>query len=101
MSETGKVSAKLTYVRCYDEKGNNLGVHGNKNQGVSVINTTIMTPNKSVQHSYSFSVDKVNRFAFGSLRSTDSDVIYLEYLICGRRYLSIHRETTVIWRTSV
>lgn len=81
MSETGKVSAKLTYVRCYDEKGNNLGVHGNKNQGVSVINTTIMTPNKSVQHSYSFSVDKVNRFAFGSLRSTDSDVIYLEYTI--------------------
>lgn len=81
MSETGKVSAKLTYVRCYDEDGNNLGIYGNKGQGVSVINTTIMKPNKSVEHSYSFSVSKASRFAFGSLRHTDSDVIYLEYTV--------------------
>lgn len=77
----GLMTAKLTKVRCYDDKGNDLGVYGNENQRVTVIDTSVMTPNTSIKHSYSFSLKEAGRIAFGSLRPTDSKVVYLEYTI--------------------
>ena len=81
MAEGGKISAKLSHVRCYDEKGNDLGVYGNKKYGVTVFQTSGMAENKSVDHHYSFSLKEANRIAVSNLRPTDSSVVFMEYTV--------------------
>lgn len=71
------LTASLSNIRCYDEKGNDLGIYAPKamNIKISDMNT------KNVNHSYSFSVSEVACLAFGSSKFTDSDVITMEYTV--------------------
>lgn len=76
-TEGQAMSAELRNIRCYDEYGNDLGVMAPK---ASPISKSEMNP-IDVPHSYSFSVENVPCFAFGSAKYTKSDVIILEYTI--------------------
>ena len=53
-AEGGKVNARLTHVRCYDEAGKDLRVYGNSTYGVVVIDEAEMTPRKDVNHYYNY-----------------------------------------------
>lgn len=76
-TEGGVLTADFRHMRCYDEKGNDLGVYAPK---AAKIDISEMNP-LDMGHSYSFSVEKVECLAFGNARYTDSDVIMLEYTV--------------------
>ena len=79
-AEGGEISAKLSHVRCYDEKGNDLGIYGNKRLGVFVQDGSY-DPMPGIEHSYKFSLDKAEMIFFGSERPTKSKTIFLEYTV--------------------
>lgn len=80
-AEGGDVTAQLSHVRCYDEKGTDLGVFGKKENGILVLEPSKLKANTTIEHSYSFTVEQASKLAFGNLRPTDSKVVYLEYTI--------------------
>ena len=55
--EGGNLTASLSHVRCYDEKGNDLGVYGSTSRGVMVIGDGMLDPNENLKHSYEFSLN--------------------------------------------
>ena len=81
LGEMGKVTAKLSHVRCYDQNGNNLGIFGNKSLGVLAIDESRITPMKGIEHTYAFSLEDASTIFFGSARKSDSDTIFMEYTI--------------------
>lgn len=80
-AESGDVTAQLSHVRCYDEKGTDLGIYGKKENGILVLEPSKLMANTAVEHSYSFSVEQASKLAFGNLRATDSPIVYLEYTV--------------------
>ena len=80
-AEAGKVTAKLSHGRCYDQNGNDLGVYGNKAQGVLSIDESRMSSLEGVNHTYAFSLKGASTIFFGSARKSDADTIFLEYTI--------------------
>lgn len=76
IGEGGSVTAELTHVRCYNEKGIDLGIYA---PAASKISIEDMTPVEGVNHTYSFSLEEARCISFGNARKTDSDVIFLEY----------------------
>lgn len=95
MAESGSVTGKLTHVRCYDEKGNDLGVYGNDSQGVIVLKKGEMQENESVDHSYSFSLTEANHIAISNGYGTDSDVVYMEYTVKNVKKGNITQSGTI------
>ncbi len=82
-SGTG-VSALLNHVRCYDEKGNDLGIHFNLPTGVVQSETNaLLDTHLAVNTHYSFTLDKADTFAISNKYSTKSDVVYMEYEVSG------------------
>lgn len=78
-SEIGNLTASLSHVRCYDEKGNDLGLHSSR--GVMVIEEGMMTPNPNVEHSYEFSLEEAKTVAISNSKRATGDVVYMEYTI--------------------
>lgn len=79
--EGGNLTASLSHVRCYDEKGNDLGVYGATARGVMVIGDGMLDPNQKLQHSYEFSLKDAKTIAISNSRRTTSNVVYIEYTV--------------------
>ncbi len=79
--EGGQLTASLSHVRCYDEKGNDLGVYGATARGVMVIGNGILNQNKDLEHSYEFSLKNARTVAISNSRRTTSNVVYIEYTV--------------------
>ena len=77
----GTLSARLSHVRCYDAKGNNLGVYGNPSLGVTVFQSSKFEENKKVNHKYAFSLEKASMVAISNLHPAQDDVYYMEYTV--------------------
>ena len=74
------ISALLNHVRCYDEKGNDLGVHFNRSTGtIQNEANALLDVHLKIDTNYSFTVEKSDTMAIGSKYPTKSDVIYMEY----------------------
>ena len=74
------ISALLNHVRCYDEKGNDLGIHFNRSTGtIQNEANALLDAHLTVDTYYSFQIDKTDTLAIGSKYPTNSDVIYMEY----------------------
>ncbi len=74
------VSATLNHVRCYDEKGNDLGVHFNTTTAVNHNEmNSLLDIHPVIDSSYSFSLDGADTLAISSKYPTESDVVYMEY----------------------
>lgn len=71
----GDLTAKLTHVRCYDKKGNDLGVAVT---GGMVIDPTFK-PNPNVKHSYEFTLDDAKAIAISNARYSKAKDIFIEY----------------------
>ena len=79
--EGNTLTASLSHVRCYDEKGNDLGVYGATTRGVMVIEDGILDPNTKMEHSYEFSLKNAQTVAISNSRRTNSKVMYIEYTV--------------------
>ena len=79
--EGGNLTASLSHVRCYDEKGNDLGIYGDTSKGVMVIGNGILDPNEKLAHSYEFSLKDAKTVAISNSRRTTSNVVYIEYTV--------------------
>ena len=71
----GKIIAYLTHVRCYDAKGNDLGLAVKS----GVINDPTFKSNSNVEHSYEFTVTDANEVAVSSSKYSRADEIFMEY----------------------
>ena len=78
---TGTVTGKLTNVRCYDKKGNDLGVAASKGRGVTVYDATKMKAKSNIEHSYSFELQDATHVAISNKKPTKANVVYMEYTI--------------------
>lgn len=78
LGEGGGLTAELTRIRCYDEKGTDLGVYAPL---ASSIEVSEMNPVEGVNHTYAFSLEDAWCVSFGNALKTESDVIFLEYTI--------------------
>lgn len=79
--EGGTLTASLSHVRCYDAKGNDLGVYGATSRGVMVIGNGLLDQNTDLEHSYSFSLKDAKTVAISNSRRTTSNVVYMEYTV--------------------
>ena len=70
-----KIIAYLTHVRCYDAKGNDLGLTVKS----GVINDPTFKPNPNVEHSYEFTVTDAKEVAVSSSKYSRADEIFMEY----------------------
>lgn len=77
----GAVTAKLSHVRCYDKKGNDLGVAINHAREGSVYVDSNMVGLKNIQHSYEFEFDDAYNVAISNERYSKANVVYMEYRI--------------------
>lgn len=74
------VSAVLNHVRCYDEKGNDLGVTFNVSSATRQDQVNkLFDVHPIIDSSYSFSLDNVNTFAISNKYPAKTDVVYMEY----------------------
>lgn len=71
----GELVAKLTHVRCYDKKGNDLGIVAT---GGTLIDPTFK-PGGSVEHSYAFKLNKHRNIALSNAKYSEAKEIYIEY----------------------
>jgi len=74
--QEGGVNAVLNHVRCYDERGNNLGVKFNDPSGMT---NELLGVHPIVDSKYNFTIDNKNLIAISNKYPTDSDVVYMEY----------------------
>lgn len=76
------VSAILNHVRCYDEKGNDLGIHFNHATGAiqNEINE-LLDVHLKVDTSYDVTVKDALNVAIGNKYPAKTDVIYMEYVV--------------------
>lgn len=77
----GVMNAKLSSVMCYDEAGNDLGVHLKSQSGSTVIYTNSLLNKKDVGQYYEFTLNNEANIAISNKVSTDSDVIYMTYRV--------------------
>ena len=74
------VSAVLNHVRCYDEKGNDLGIHFNAS-GALVQNqmNELLDVHMTVDSTYSFTLEDARTVLISNKYGTQSDTVYMEY----------------------
>lgn len=76
----GGVTALLNHVRCYDEKGNDLGIHFNASTAVIQSDINKLIDNHlTINTFYDFVIDDKGTLAISNKYTTDSDVVYMEY----------------------
>lgn len=78
LGEGEGLTVDLTHVRCYDAKGNDLGIYAPLASSISI---SEMRPMEDVNHTYNFSLEDASCIAFGSAKKTTSDAMFLEYTI--------------------
>lgn len=71
----GKIVAYLTHVRCYDAKGNDLGLTVKS----GVINDPTFKTNSEVEHSYEFTLTDATAVAISNSKYSRADEIFMEY----------------------
>lgn len=77
----GVMNTKLSAVMCYDEKGNDLGVHLQSQSGNTVIYTNDILNEKKIGQYYEFSLNNEANIAISNKVNTDSDIIYMTYRV--------------------
>lgn len=78
LGEGEGLTVDLTHVRCYDAKGNDLGIYAPLASSISI---SEMRPMEDVNHTYNFSLKEAFCVAFGSAKKTASNAVFLEYTI--------------------
>ncbi len=74
------VSAVLNHVRCYDEKGNDLGVAFNTASATRQDEVNkLLDIHPVIDSSYSFSLDNTDTLAISNKYPAKTDVVYMEY----------------------
>ena len=76
-----RVSAKLSNILCYDEKGNDLGVITHSRSGSCAIYDASILKEKSVGQWYDFSLVDAWNLAISNERPTESDTVYISYTV--------------------
>ena len=74
----GSVTAELTNVLCYDEKGNDLGLFST---GAAIPPSKPLEYDTKIQQSYDLNCVDAHNVAICNKRTTDADVIYMEYTV--------------------
>ena len=77
----GSVTAELTNVLCYDEKGNDLGLFST---GAAIPPSKPLEYDTKIQQSYDLNCVDAHNVAICNKRTTDADVIYMEYTVESR-----------------
>lgn len=73
-------SAVLSHVRCYDEKGNDLGIYLNRDTATRQDQeNAIFDVHPIVDSSYSFSLEDMGTVAISSKYPATTDIVYMEY----------------------
>ncbi len=72
----GNVSAILNHVRCYDEKGNNLGIAFSEKTGIT---NELLDIHYPIGSNYSFTLEDDHTIAISNKIPTKSDIVYMEY----------------------
>ena len=79
-SKEGKVSAVLNHVRCYDENGNDLGIHFNNESGYKNDElNNLLGFHPTINSSYSFKLEDAGQVAISNKYPCTGDVMYMEY----------------------
>lgn len=91
------VSATLNHVRCYDEKGNDLGIHFNTASATrqDEVNA-LFSVHPVVDSTYSFSLEDTNSVAISNKYATDSDIVYLEYEVENIKQDDTYQEGLIV-----
>ena len=77
-----RVSASLNHVRCYDENGNDLGIHFNNKTGYKNDKlNTLFNVHPTVNSSYAFEVEDLSNIAICNKYAYTGDVMYFEYTV--------------------
>lgn len=77
----GVMNTKLSAVMCYDEDGNDLGVHLQSLSGNTVVYTSDVFATKEVGQYYEFALNGEPNIAISNKTSTDSNVVYMTYRV--------------------
>lgn len=98
-SEGGKATALLNHVRCYDEKGNDLGIHFSRPTGIiqSEINQ-LLDNHPVVRTSYDFTIENKNTLAISNKYPTDSKVVYMEYELADVKADNTYQQGVMVTR---
>ena len=80
-SNGGRLTAKISQVLCYDEKGNDLGIYVNTPQGGSSIMNYDLLTELNVPHSYEFSLKDALEVAISNERGTKSETVFMSYTV--------------------
>lgn len=74
------VTATLNHVRCYDEEGNDLGIHMNTATGSRMDEfNKLFDVHPVIDSSYSFSFDNTDTIAISNKYPAKTDIVYMEY----------------------
>lgn len=74
------VKATLTHVRCYDENGNDLGIHFNGSSGMEQGKmNSLLNAHFTVNHNYSLNLEEQHSIAISNKYAARTDVVYMEY----------------------
>ncbi len=75
------LKGKLTKVRCYDKKGNDLGVQVTPGRNGAVGLDKASTSGINVEHSYEITLTDCPKIAISNKRVATGDKIYMEYTV--------------------
>ena len=76
-----EMSGKLTKVRFYDKKGNDLGAQITASRNATVYRETPISKDNQVEHSYKITLEDARNVAISNNRVATSDKVYLEYKV--------------------
>lgn len=80
---SAEMSGKLTRVRIYDKKGNDLGVQATPGRNVSVGREETFKKDSQVNHRYTIELKDVYDIAISNFRTATSDKIFMEYRVAS------------------
>ncbi len=75
------MNGKLTRVRIYDKKGNDLGVQVTPARNASVVREQTFAKDTEVDHRYTIVLDNVYNIALSNKRLAVGDKVYMEYKV--------------------
>lgn len=78
-----EMSGKLTRVRIYDKKGNDLGVQATPGRNVSVGREETFQKDSQVNHRYTIELQNVYDIAISNRRTAIGDKVFMEYRVAS------------------
>lgn len=84
----GATTAKieLTNVRCYDAKGNDLGVYVADEQGMVLNASTRLKKDTTIDHRYDITINKQSNIAISHVKIPTTSKVYMEYKVESADY---------------